>query len=61
MDTITKSGWLQDREGNKFAPKTIVSSVYASDGTTPLEENIAENIVSNLNELTITLKEYIDT
>lgn len=32
MSTPIKTGWLKDKEGNKFAPKTLTSQVQTSDG-----------------------------
>ena len=28
-----KTGWLKDKQGNKFAPKTLLSQVQTNDGT----------------------------
>lgn len=32
MSTTIKTGWLNDKDGNKFAPKTLTSQVQTSDG-----------------------------
>ena len=32
MSTTVKTGWLKDKDGNKFAPKTLTSQVQTSDG-----------------------------
>ena len=33
MSTKVKTGWLHDKNGDKFAPKTLISQVQTSDGT----------------------------
>ena len=33
MSTIIKTGWLKDNNGEKFAPKTLLSQVQTNDGT----------------------------
>ena len=33
MSTTVKTGWLNDKNGDKFAPKTLISQVQTSDGT----------------------------
>ncbi len=32
MSTTVKTGWLKDKNGDKFAPKTLTSQVQTSDG-----------------------------
>ena len=32
MSTTVKTGWLNDKNGDKFAPKTLISQVQTSDG-----------------------------
>ena len=32
MSTTINTGWLKDSQGNKFAPKTILSQVVNNDG-----------------------------
>jgi hypothetical protein len=32
MSTTVKTGWLNDKNGDKFAPKTLTSQVQTSDG-----------------------------
>jgi hypothetical protein len=32
MSIAVKIGWLNDKNGDKFAPKTLVSQVQTSDG-----------------------------
>lgn len=39
MSTTVKAGWLKDKDGNKFAPKTMSSQVINDDGTS-LEDSI---------------------
>ena len=39
MSTTVKTGWLNDKNGDKFAPKTLISQVQTNDGTL-LEEKI---------------------
>lgn len=43
MSTV-RTGWLNDKSGNKFAPKTLSSQVQTPDGVL-LEDKIAEDIV----------------
>lgn len=43
MSTTVKTGWLKDKEGNKFAPKTLTSQVQTSDGTL-LEDKIQADL-----------------
>lgn len=45
MSTI-KTGWLKDKNGDKFAPKTLSSQVIDSDGV-----NLEDKIEDKLNEL----------
>lgn len=42
MSTPVKVGWLTDANGEKFAPKTLISQVQTSDGIT-LEEQLNES------------------
>lgn len=32
-ENILHKGWLKTREGEKYAPNTIIDNVYAMDGT----------------------------
>lgn len=41
MSTPVKTGWLTDKNGDKFAPKTLVSQVQTSDGIS-LEDKLSE-------------------
>lgn len=43
MATTVKTGWLHDKNGDKFAPKTLTSQVQTSDGTS-LEEKIQADL-----------------
>lgn len=43
MSTTVKTGWLKDKNGDKFSPRTLISQVQTSDGT-PLEDKIANDI-----------------
>jgi hypothetical protein len=41
MSTTIKTGWLNDKNGDKFAPKTLISQIQTSDGT--LLEKVLED------------------
>lgn len=43
MSTTIKTGWLHDKNGDKFAPKTLTSQVQTSDGTL-LEDKIQADL-----------------
>ena len=43
MSTTVKTGWLNDKNGDKFAPKTLTSQVQTSDGTL-LEDKIQADL-----------------
>lgn len=43
MSTTVKTGWLNDKNGDKFAPKTLVSQVQTSDGIL-LEDKIQADL-----------------
>lgn len=43
MSTIVKAGWLKDKNGDKFAPKTLASQVQTSDGML-LEDKIQNDL-----------------
>ena len=43
MSTTVKTGWLNDKNGDKFAPKTLISQVQTSDGTL-LEDKIQADL-----------------
>lgn len=55
MSTTVKAGWLKDKDGNKFAPKTMASQVINNDGSL-----LTAQIDSNLAELETSLKDYTD-
>ena len=46
MSTVINTGWLKDNNGEKFAPKTLISQVITSEGKTYEEE-----IQSQLNNI----------
>ena len=56
MSTTVKAGWLKDKNGNKFAPKTLSSQIINDDGT--LFESKVTNDLTNLENNT---KTYTDT
>lgn len=43
MSTTVKTGWLNDKNGDKFAPKTLASQVQTSDGIL-LEDKIQADL-----------------
>lgn len=43
MPTTVKTGWLKDKNGDKFAPKTLTSQVQTSEGTL-LEDKIRADL-----------------
>ena len=45
MSITVKTGWLHDENGDKFAPKTLISQVQTSDGM-PLEEKIQNSLMN---------------
>jgi hypothetical protein len=61
MSTTVKVGWLKDKEGNKFAPKTLSSQIITSTGEL-YEEQVTNEIVEKIvNALTAYYtKEEID-
>lgn len=72
MPTTVKTGWLKDKNGDKFAPKTLISQVQTSDGIL-LEDKIQADLdgkadsshthtVSQISDLTATATEinYMD-
>ena len=50
MSTVIKTGWLKDKNGEKFAPKTLTSQVITSDGVA-LESAIEEKLDELKNEI----------
>lgn len=49
MSTV-KTGWLKNNNGEKFAPKTLLSQVVASDGVT-FEDKIREDLDNTKEEI----------
>ena len=47
MSTTVKTGWLEDSNGNKFAPKTLTSQIQTSDGIL-LEDKIQKDLGSTI-------------
>lgn len=62
MSTTITEGWLKDKDGVKFAPKTLISQVITSDGVA-LDEQLAEkfkNIAENKADVSA-LNDYTKT
>lgn len=60
MSTETiKTGWLKDKNGNKFAPKTLTSQVQTGDGTL-LEDKIQDDLNAAKAEILDSIAENID-
>jgi hypothetical protein len=58
MSTTIKTGWLNDKNGDKFAPKTLTSQVQTNDGVlldTKLDEikESVDNAVSQKSQVQI--------
>ena len=51
MSTTVKIGWLMDKNGDKFAPKTLISQIQTNDGIL-LEEKMQADLDA--------AKEYVD-
>lgn len=49
MSTVINTGWLKDNNGEKFAPKTLISQVITSEGKT-FEEEI-QNQINNISDV----------
>lgn len=60
MSTEIKTGWLKDKQGNKFAPKTLTSQVQTSDGTL-LEDKIQDDLNAAKSALQVDIDKKIDT
>lgn len=56
MSTTVKTGWLNDKNGDKFAPKTLTSQVQTSDGTL-----FEDKLQTDLDTTLATAQAYIDT
>lgn len=52
MSTTIKTGWLNDKDGNKFAPKTLTSQVQTSDGIL-LEDKIQSDLEAAIANVSI--------
>lgn len=50
MATTVKTGWLNDNNGDKFAPKTLSSQVITNDGII-LEDKINQDLINLENEM----------
>lgn len=50
MSTTVKTGWLNDKNGDKFAPKTLISQVQTSDGIS-LEDKIQTDLDATKTEI----------
>lgn len=48
MATTVKTGWLHDKNGDKFAPKTLTSQVQTNDGVL-LEDKIQSDLSTKIN------------
>lgn len=59
MSTTVKTGWLNDKNGDKFAPKTLTSQVQTSDGTL-LEDKIQADLDAAKTETLEESKKYTD-
>lgn len=60
MSTEIKTGWLKDKQGNKFAPKTLTSQVQTSDGIL-LEDKIQDDLNAAKSALQVDIDKKIDT
>lgn len=64
MSNIVKTGWLIDKSGEKFAPKTLSSQITTPDGIL-LEDKIQSNFdetlgkIDKLSEEVVTVKESL--
>ena len=56
MSTTVKTGWLNDKNGDKFAPKTLTSQVQTSDGIL-LEDKIQADLNLTKNEISESIAE----
>lgn len=55
MATTVKTGWLHDKNGDKFAPKTLTSQVQTNDGVF-----IEDKIQSDLDAIKIDILEEVN-
>ena len=63
MSTTVKAGWLKDKQGNKFAPKTVSSQIVNDDGTLLTDDigNKFDNVQQSLNVITSTYETKEDS
>lgn len=59
MPTTVKTGWLHDRNGDKFAPKTLTSQVQTSDGVL-IEDKIQTDLDTYATMPIHSLEERVD-
>lgn len=59
MSTTVKTGWLKDKNGDKFAPKTLTSQVQTSDGIL-IEDKIQADIEASLDSVNTLIDNIID-
>lgn len=52
MSTTVKTGWLKDKNGDKFAPKTLISQVQTNDGIL-LEDKIQADLEEAITNVSI--------
>lgn len=62
MSTTVKTGWLNDKNGDKFAPKTLSSQVQTSNGTLLEDEikNYTDEVVAKKSQVQIIIWEVDD-
>jgi hypothetical protein len=60
MSTTVKTGWLKDKNGDKFAPKTLLSQVQTNDGT-PLEDKLQQDIADAVANVEIAVDSALST
>ena len=60
MSTTVKTGWLHDKNGDKFAPKTLISQVQTNDGSL-LEDKIQSDLEAVKTEIFESINNKEDT
>jgi hypothetical protein len=60
MSIPIKTGWLNDKSGNKFAPKTLMSQVQTSDGVL-LEEKLHSDLTALKAEVAVTVDSELNS
>lgn len=60
MSTTVKTGWLHDKNGDKFAPKTLISQVQTSDGIL-LEDKIQSDLDTAKEDILANVSIDVDT